>query len=78
MKPLLFLVRYILSFWNPRPKKWKQRWPDGRPVLDIRQRKQNKQFTDAEIARRQENGEGENKCYKIHSKSSISFAGSAE
>ncbi len=67
--------KILLSIYNPFPKKWKPRWADGRPVLDIRSRKINKLRTEAEVKRRLKNGEDLRQCFKIHSKSSIDFSG---
>lgn len=69
------LIKVLLSIWNPFPKKWKLRWGNGKPVLDIRQRKINKQLTEAEIERRLKNKEGLNKCYRIKSRSSLDLSG---
>jgi len=75
----MMIVKYpiflLLSIWNPFPRKWKPRWPDGRPVLDIRSRRIDREKTEAEIKRRLENGEELRQCFKIKSKSSLSLSG---
>jgi len=68
-------VYLLLSIWNPFPRKWKPRWPDGRPVLDIRSRRINNQKTEAEIKRRLENQEDLRQCFKIRLKSSLDLSG---
>lgn len=76
MKLVRWICNILLSVWNPFPKKWKPRWPDGKPVFDRRQSKLNREIIKREMARRQRAGETKIKHFKIGLKESkINFRG---
>lgn len=65
----------LLSIWNPFRRHIKPRWPNGKPVLDIRSRRISNRLKEVEINRRIQNKEEINQCFRIRSRSSLNMSG---
>lgn len=73
-----YLFCILFSIWNPFRRRLKLRWPNGKPVLDIRSKRLSKKISEAEINRRIKNREDLKQCFQIRSRNSLSMSGKSE
>ena len=72
------MLKYMAYIWNPFKKRWKPRKKNGKPILDIWQRKRERYITETILSQRRREGKAPNSHFKIGVKARLNIHGNSK